>query len=124
MSDSVAIPQPGQPALASWGADVARAIRSMRLSGGPGIRVTPSPSGTTISAIPQPRRASGIEIDVIVVARTGDPTFRIVDYTDGSRGLEARVRRIRVQEVLPITGAAPEFVKVIDVLKCAGAEDA
>jgi hypothetical protein len=56
MSDLVSIPQPGQPALASWGADVARAIRSMRLSGGPGIRVTPSASGTTISVIPQPRR--------------------------------------------------------------------
>jgi hypothetical protein len=55
MSDLVDIPQPGQPALASWGADVARAIRSMRLSGGPGIRVTVSSSGTTISAIRQPR---------------------------------------------------------------------
>jgi hypothetical protein len=61
MSDLVAIPQPGQPALASWGGDVARAIRSMRLSGGPGIRVTVSPSGTTISAIPQPRRPGASE---------------------------------------------------------------
>jgi hypothetical protein len=61
MSDLVAIPQPGQPALASWGGDVARAIRSMRLSGGPGIRVTVSSSGTTISAIRQPSRPGASE---------------------------------------------------------------
>jgi hypothetical protein len=56
MSDLVKEPQPGSPIAASWGADVARAIRSLRLSGGPGILVTPGPGGTTISAIRQPSR--------------------------------------------------------------------
>jgi hypothetical protein len=72
MSDLVAIPQPGQPALASWGADVARAIRSMRLSGGPGIRVTVSKSGTTISAIRQPSRPGSASDPFDLLAALGE----------------------------------------------------
>ena len=42
-------PRPGEPVSAEWGRAVARAIRSLRLSGGPGARVSATPSGTTVS---------------------------------------------------------------------------
>jgi len=58
-------PQPGSPIQASWGADVARAIRALRLSAGPGILVTPGAGGTTISAIRPPRRPASDSFDLL-----------------------------------------------------------
>lgn len=43
-------PAPGAPVTADWARRIARSMRSMRLSGGPGVRVSTTPSGTTVSA--------------------------------------------------------------------------
>jgi hypothetical protein len=56
MSDNVRVPQSGTPATADWAGSVAAAIRALRISAGPGIRITPTPGGMTISAIQPPRR--------------------------------------------------------------------
>lgn len=43
-------PQPGYPVTANWGREVCDALRRMRLQAGPGIRLSQTPEGTTISA--------------------------------------------------------------------------
>lgn len=45
-------PMRGDPLDANWGRAVARALRSQRVSGGPGIRASQGPDGTTISLAP------------------------------------------------------------------------
>lgn len=49
-------PQPGYPVTANWGREVCDALRRMRLQAGPGIRLSQTPEGTTISAPPPPPR--------------------------------------------------------------------
>lgn len=49
-------PAPGAPVTADWARRIARALRSMRIVGGPGIKVSTTPSGTTVS-VPPPKRA-------------------------------------------------------------------
>ena len=51
-------PRPGERLDADWGRAVARALRSQRLSGGPGVRVSSGPDGTTVS-IPAGAPGSG-----------------------------------------------------------------
>ena len=51
---SVREPSTGD-ALPAWARDVARCLRSMRLSGGPGVRVSCTPNGTTVSVAPAAR---------------------------------------------------------------------
>ena len=43
-------PQSGAPVTANWGREVCDALRRMRLQAGPGIRLSQTPEGTTISA--------------------------------------------------------------------------
>ena len=43
-------PQPGYPVTANLGREVCDALRRMRLQAGPGIRLSQTPEGTTISA--------------------------------------------------------------------------
>ena len=45
-------PRRGDPLDADWGRAVARALRSQRVSSGPGLRVSSGPDGTTISRAP------------------------------------------------------------------------
>lgn len=42
-------PASGDGLTADWARAIVRALRSMRLSGGPGVRVSSTPSGTTVS---------------------------------------------------------------------------
>ena len=48
-------PQPGYPVTANWGREVCDALRRMRLQAGPGIRLSQTPEGTTITAPPPSR---------------------------------------------------------------------
>lgn len=66
-------PSPGDYVTVDWGRAVVRALRSMRLTAGPGARVSTTPSGTTISLAP---------------ARGGSGTLT------GSSPLIARVSRV------------------------------
>ena len=45
-------PMPGDPLDADWGRAVARALRSQRVSAGPGLRASQGPDGTTLSLAP------------------------------------------------------------------------
>lgn len=45
-------PQRGDRITADWARELVRAVRSMRLSAGPGLRLTRTPSGTTVSVNP------------------------------------------------------------------------
>ena len=45
-----ATPQPGSPLSSAWGRDVVDCLRSLLPRGGPGVRVSRSPNGTTIDA--------------------------------------------------------------------------
>ena len=49
-------PTPGKPVSANWGREVCDALRRMRLQAGPGIRLSQTPEGTTITAPPPPPR--------------------------------------------------------------------
>lgn len=67
-------PAPGDGVTVGWGRSIARAIRSMRLSGGPGVSVRTTPAGTTVS-VPRPRDergGDGVEVKV-VTPTTPDP---------------------------------------------------
>ena len=44
-------PQPGEKLNSTWGRDVVRALKELRIVGGPGQRVTRGPNGTTIASI-------------------------------------------------------------------------
>lgn len=46
-------PMPGDPLDADWGRAVARALRSQRVSAGPGLRASQGPDGTTLSLAPE-----------------------------------------------------------------------
>lgn len=51
MNTAIKIPSVGQRLSADYGRSVARAINSLRITGGPGVRVTQGPNGVTISAV-------------------------------------------------------------------------
>ena len=65
-------PATGDGVTAEWGRAVARAIRSLRLSGGPGVRVSTTPSGTTVS-VPGPGGRGGDGDGVRVPGSEGEP---------------------------------------------------
>ena len=44
-------PVSGQPVSPDWGREVVDALRSLRPASGPGVRITQTPEGTTISAV-------------------------------------------------------------------------
>lgn len=49
MADYIDTPKSGDIVRAGWAADVAHALRSQRVAAGPGLRVSATPAGTTIS---------------------------------------------------------------------------
>ena len=51
-------PAKGDRITADWARELVRAVRSLRLSAGPGIKLTRTPEGTTISAAPAPSTES------------------------------------------------------------------
>lgn len=51
-------PRSGDPVPVGWFGDFWDDVRACKISGGPGIRVTRSPNGTTVSAIRQPSGGS------------------------------------------------------------------
>jgi hypothetical protein len=55
MASLPSIPNPGEPLRASWARDVALCIREQLLSAGPGLRMTRTPSGTTLSLAATPK---------------------------------------------------------------------
>lgn len=48
-------PERGDSITADWARKVARALRALRLTAGPGIRIHAGPDGTTVSAAPGKR---------------------------------------------------------------------
>lgn len=46
------VPARGDDITADWARELVKAVRSLRLQAGPGIRLTRTPEGTTISAAP------------------------------------------------------------------------
>ncbi len=52
-------PAKGDRITADWAREVVRAIRSLRLQQGPGIRLSRTPEGTTISAAPSAATTGG-----------------------------------------------------------------
>lgn len=82
-------PQSGAPVTANWGREVCDALRRMRLQAGPGIRLSQTPEGTTISAARAPvtppavafpygpRWAFGIEFYSATVEEVEQPHVRI-----------------------------------------------
>ena len=53
MNTALRFPAPGQRLTADFGRQLARNINSLRITGGPGVRVTQGPNGVTISAASQ-----------------------------------------------------------------------
>ena len=54
-------PVPGQKLDATWGRDVVRALKRLTPSGGPGMRVTCGPNGTTFAAVGRAAQAGATE---------------------------------------------------------------
>ena len=52
-------PAKGDRITADWARELVKAVRAMRLQQGPGIRLTRTPEGTTISAVPSAATAGG-----------------------------------------------------------------
>lgn len=46
------VPASGDDIMADWARELVKAVRSLRLHAGPGIRLTRTPEGTTVSAAP------------------------------------------------------------------------
>ncbi len=86
-------PRRGEPLEAAWGVQVVRALRSLLLRGGPGVLVTTTPSGTTISAIG--RRGSG------AAATEPDCPFDITIAPDETSALFATFRAGTINQLLP-----------------------
>lgn len=73
-------PQPGYPVTANWGREVADSLRRMRLQAGPGIRLSQTPEGTTITAPPPPPREEPdlpMPFDVQATISSGSAALRI-----------------------------------------------
>ena len=54
-------PVPGQKLDATWGRDIVRALKRLTPSGGPGMRVTCGPNGTTFAAVGRAAQAGATE---------------------------------------------------------------
>ena len=70
-------PRRGDPVTADWARRVAAALRSLRLRGGPGVRVTTGPDGTTVSAAPGRGRGGADGVAVCEITRV-DGNGRVV----------------------------------------------
>ena len=66
-------PERGDRITADWARRVARALRALRLTAGPGIRIHAGPDGTTVSAAPAKRAGAegGAEPVVATVPSIG-----------------------------------------------------
>lgn len=91
MNTAIKIPSVGQRLSADYGRSVARAINSLRITGGPGVRVTQGPNGVTISAAARTATAStatALASFPLKLSITTDATARksylCVMYNDGS----------------------------------------
>ncbi|MDD4059184.1 MAG: hypothetical protein PHW08_00600 [Kiritimatiellae bacterium] len=81
-------PQPGYPVTANWGREVCDALRRMRLQAGPGIRLSQTPEGTTITAAPaKTTRQDVVSTDPACMARvvSGNALsgYKVDLYADG-----------------------------------------
>lgn len=77
-------PAKGDRITADWARELVKAIRSLRLQQGPGIRLSRTPEGTTISAVPS--KAGGAErLDPNVAHKGEDDSSAAVEVVlDGS----------------------------------------
>lgn len=79
MNTALRFPSPGQRLTADFGRQLARNINSLRITGGPGVRVTQGPNGVTISAASQGGGGSS--------SASGDYfPFRLSAYMDADSG--------------------------------------
>jgi hypothetical protein len=79
MNTALRFPAPGQRLTADFGRQLARNINSLRITGGPGVRVTQGPNGVTISAASQGGGGSS--------SASGDYfPFRLSAYMDADSG--------------------------------------
>ena len=69
-------PAPGDAVGADWARTLVRALRSMRLSGGPGVRVSTTPEGTTVSAAPGAAASGRAEILLVSIPRVSGRAVR------------------------------------------------
>lgn len=75
-------PQRGFPVTADWGRSIVDALRRMRLRAGPGVKITQTPEGTTVSCPASDRLAEdGIDwpqwqCDIVPLA-SGDPALKV-----------------------------------------------
>lgn len=81
-------PQSGAPVTANWGREVCDALRRMRLQAGPGIRLSQTPEGTTISAAPaEPTRQDVVAPDpaclAVVVSGDGAAGYQVALFANG-----------------------------------------
>ncbi len=69
-------PMPGDPLDADWGRAVARALRSQRVSAGPGLRASQGPDGTTLSLAPArgAKKAAAMAVPCPQWRITAEPT--------------------------------------------------
>lgn len=91
MNTAIKIPSVGQRLSADYGRSVARAINSLRITGGPGVRVTQGPNGVTISAVARPITSSAttasssfpFKLAITTDAETRKPYLAVM-YNDAS----------------------------------------
>ncbi len=78
-------PARGDRITADWARELVKAVRSMRLFAGPGIRLTETPDGTTVSATAAEGRsatpASPAEVDVGTVVSSNSAAGAMGTYS-------------------------------------------
>lgn len=83
-------PQPGERLDATWGRDVIKALKQLRVIGGPGARVTTGPNGTTISVksatakVSSESTGSDTSPYSLVIRESNDTHFASVLFNDAA----------------------------------------
>ena len=99
-------PNRGDRITADWAREIVRALRSMRLFPGPGIRLSQTPDGTTVSATGADGRSAApvglAEVDVGTVAAQSSWSFgRYSVSTSGGEVLALDVAETALTAGLP-----------------------
>lgn len=104
MNTALRFPSPGQRLSADFGRQLAHNINALRITGGPGVRVTQGPNGVTISATARTTAVSG-------ASDAASFPFKLAvfpDATDGKSRLAVMYADASVQ-LIQDDGGAPVF---------------
>lgn len=93
-------PKRGDPITADWARELVRELRAQRLSAGPGLKLTRTPSGTTVSVARKGNEGDAeVETeDVDVMTLTATASGGVL--SDGTHGTVAAVE-FALQDTLP-----------------------